>query len=206
LRQPRMFVVAGPPGSGKSTLFPVSRFHVDFFNADDRAAALNHGSYLGISAQTRRAVNAEFEQWVNGHISSRRSFALETTLRSTVTFGQARQAQEAGFHTILYFISAGSIQECLRRILRRSYRGGHSASERLVTQIYEKSMRNLSTALIPSESGFERVRILDNSRFGGFAVEVAALLSGKLIRRAHPLPPWLKGTLATGERPIGGVT
>jgi len=45
---PRMFIDAGPPGVGKSRAFPVSGFGVDFFNADDRAAALNHGSYLNI--------------------------------------------------------------------------------------------------------------------------------------------------------------
>jgi len=36
-----MFIVAGPPGGGKSKAFPVSGFGVDFFNADDHAAALN---------------------------------------------------------------------------------------------------------------------------------------------------------------------
>jgi len=40
-----MIVVAGPPGSGKSTAFPVSSFGVAFFNADDRAATLNGESY-----------------------------------------------------------------------------------------------------------------------------------------------------------------
>jgi hypothetical protein len=30
---PKMIVVAGPPGSGKSTAFPVSGFGVAFFNA-----------------------------------------------------------------------------------------------------------------------------------------------------------------------------
>jgi hypothetical protein len=34
-----MVVVAGPPGSGKSTVFPVAGFG-DHFNADDRAAEL----------------------------------------------------------------------------------------------------------------------------------------------------------------------
>jgi predicted ABC-type ATPase len=42
--QPTMIVVAGPPGGGKSTAFPVASFDVAFFNADDRAAALNGGS------------------------------------------------------------------------------------------------------------------------------------------------------------------
>jgi predicted ABC-type ATPase len=36
--QPQMHIVAGLPGSGKSTLFPVAAFGVDYFNADDRAA------------------------------------------------------------------------------------------------------------------------------------------------------------------------
>jgi len=51
---PRMIVVAGPPGSGKSSLFPVSGFGVPYFNADDRAAELNGGSYVGISRQVRK--------------------------------------------------------------------------------------------------------------------------------------------------------
>jgi len=41
---PKMIVIAGPPGSGKSTAFSVSSFGVAFFNADDRAAELNGGS------------------------------------------------------------------------------------------------------------------------------------------------------------------
>jgi len=50
---PRMIVVAGPPGSGKSSAFPVSAFGV--------AAELNGGSYHGISSKIRQAVNREFE-------------------------------------------------------------------------------------------------------------------------------------------------
>ena len=34
-----MFVVAGPPGSGKSTYFPLAGFGVDGFNIDDRCGA-----------------------------------------------------------------------------------------------------------------------------------------------------------------------
>ncbi|HBY63912.1 MAG TPA: hypothetical protein DEH78_29145 [Solibacterales bacterium] len=50
-----MIVIAGPPGSGKSTLFPVSTFGVDFFNADDRGAELNGGSYVGIAPEIKPA-------------------------------------------------------------------------------------------------------------------------------------------------------
>ena len=93
---PRMIVVAGPPGSGKSTLYPVSSFGVSYFNADDRAAELNGGSYLGISNEIRKIVNLEFEAFVLGSIERRVGFAIETTLRSEVTFDQARFAKLGG--------------------------------------------------------------------------------------------------------------
>ena len=55
-------------------------------NADDRAAELNGGSYVGIPKETRKAVNREFEAFVLDCIARRNSFAIETTLRSAITF------------------------------------------------------------------------------------------------------------------------
>jgi Ni2+-binding GTPase involved in maturation of urease and hydrogenase len=36
MSRPRMIVVAGPPGSGKTTYFPVTALGIDSFNIDDR--------------------------------------------------------------------------------------------------------------------------------------------------------------------------
>ena len=44
MARPRMIVVAGPPGSGKTRYFPVTAFGVDSFNIDDRCAQIL-GSY-----------------------------------------------------------------------------------------------------------------------------------------------------------------
>ena len=59
-----MFIVAGPPGGGKSELSQFSGFGVDFFNADDHAASLNQGSYLHIPRGIRDQVNLLFESFV----------------------------------------------------------------------------------------------------------------------------------------------
>jgi hypothetical protein len=78
------------PGAGKSRAFPVSGFGVDFFNADDRAAALNHGSYLNITPAIRDEVNILFESFQQDHIERRASCAFETTLRSGITCDRRR--------------------------------------------------------------------------------------------------------------------
>ena len=61
---PRMFIVAGPPGGGKSSFFALPRFADRVFNADDRAAELNGGSYKNIPSSVRAVVNREFEEFV----------------------------------------------------------------------------------------------------------------------------------------------
>ncbi len=48
-----MTVVAGPPGSGKSVLFNVRHFGVDWFNVDDRCNEL-HGSYQSTPTHIRQ--------------------------------------------------------------------------------------------------------------------------------------------------------
>ena len=81
MARPRMLVVAGPPGSGKTTYFPVGAFRVDSFNIDDRCAQIL-GSYRAISRDVRRAVAKECERFVREHIDRGESFAVETTLRT----------------------------------------------------------------------------------------------------------------------------
>src|SRR5260370_40214457 len=100
-----MFIVAGPPGAGKSRAFPVSGFGVDFFNADDRAAALNQGSYMNIPLAIRDEVNILFESFVQDHINHQASCAFETTLRSGITFDQAAFARQVGFTTEMRYLA-----------------------------------------------------------------------------------------------------
>ncbi len=100
-----MIVVAGPPGSGKSVLFPVQSFGTDYFNADDRSAQINGGYHEGISLEIGAAANREFELFVQDHIQQGISFAIETTLRSDITFRQMDQARAHGFELYVRYVA-----------------------------------------------------------------------------------------------------
>src|SRR5919108_4437798 len=104
MRRPRMIVVAGPPGSGKTRYFPVTAFGVDSFNIDDRCAQIL-GSYRSIPRDVRRAVAKECERFVLEHIANRASFAVETTMRTSAAIDQAYLARKAGFGTEMRFIA-----------------------------------------------------------------------------------------------------
>jgi predicted ABC-type ATPase len=193
LPRSQMVVVAGPPGSGKTTRFPLAEFGLDSFNADTRAAQLNAGSFRGISKEIRSQVNLEFQRWILDHIAAGKSFAIETTLRSDITFEQAKLAREHGFETSMYFVTTGDVEESIRRIKARAYRGGHSASEGVVRDIYEKSMRNLVTAM-DYESGIDYVDIYDNRANLADQVGVEPLMSvrnGQVTYLAEDVPQWL---------------
>jgi predicted ABC-type ATPase len=185
--QPKMIIVAGPPGSGKSTAFPVKDFGLDYFNADDRAAELNGGSYQGISPAIRSVVNKEYEQFVLEHIQDKKSFALETTLRTEVTFKQALEAKQAGFQIEMIYLSAGDLNTCLKRVIARGLGGGHSAPVEQLQKIYQASLNNLTRAI----RDIDNIRVYDNSFSGKPPELVLEAQVGQPKYMLTPLPEWL---------------
>ena len=189
-----MFIVAGPPGSGKSTAFPVSGFGVDFFNADDRAAALNQGSYVAIPRAIRSQVNGLFEAFVLDHIENHASCAFENTLRSGITFEQAALARRAGFTVEMRYVALRTFEMHLERIKMRADRRGHSAPASVLSGIYNASIENLPRA--SREMDF--IHVYDNSEWGAPPKVLLQADSGETIYQAEELPTWLMNTLQKG--------
>jgi predicted ABC-type ATPase len=186
-----MVVVAGPPGSGKTTYFPVTALGVDAFNIDDRCAQIL-GSYRAISPDVRRAVAKECERFVLDHITRKISFAVETTLRTTAAIEQTVLARKEGFATELLFVATDSVDENIARVLQRAQGGGHGASERDVRAIHESSVANIKVAV----ATFERVRLYDSTARWTVPRLVASSHDGHAIRHGAS-PGWLDRALPT---------
>ena len=119
-----MVIVAVAPGAGKSSVFPLRTFGDHTFNADDRAAILNDGPYRNIPLSVRKQVNLEFEQFITDSISRGRTFALETTLRSQMTFTQATLAASLGFRVSMIYVGLERFEDHFARVQQRSHLGG----------------------------------------------------------------------------------
>ena len=185
-----MIVVAGPPGSGKSSVFPVAQTGVDYFNIDDRAAELNGGSFRQISPEIRAQANRECEAFIEARIHGQKSFAVETTLRTRKTLQQARLAREHEFQLEMIFIALERVEDNIERIAMRAEAGGHAASPGRVRAIHRASLANLPEAI----REFDRVWVYDNSQLGNPRL-VLETRGGKVQSVAAEAPGWLRQAL-----------
>jgi predicted ABC-type ATPase len=201
---PVMYVVAGPSGSGKTSAFPGSQFGCDYFNADDFAAHLNGGSYIGISKSIRAVAGPACERFIRDHIDAGRDFATETTLRSATVFDQMRQAHLAGFLVRFRFVSVQDINVAVERVANRADLGGHSASEETVRDIRSKSLGNLPRVFNELGKSIDFFDIYDNSAFGVAPKLVATFIGRWVTFLAAELPAWMDEAL--GQTPFETAT
>jgi predicted ABC-type ATPase len=190
-----MFIVAGAPGSGKSTLMHLSSFNVDWFNADDEAAKRNGGIYEGITPSIRDVVNLDFRNFIADHIHLRESFAVETTLRSDVAIKQAKEAKDAGFRIEMYYIATENISINLERIIGRAGGGGHSAPEDTLRLIHASSYRTFAVAIASVGTALDRLTVFDNSEATHYMdarFQLTASADGTLSLRGEEIPVYLR--------------
>lgn len=186
-----MIIVAGPPGSGKSTAFPVSQMGVENFNADDRAAVLNGGSYQNISPEIRAQVAKELEQFITNHIREGTSFAFETTLRTDITLKQSQQARKNGFRVLMRYICLDDVNECINRVAIRADHGGHSAPPDIIKETYSASVTNLLKGI----QEFDEIFVYDNSQLDEPCQLILEILNGEVRYISRNRPNWLNHTV-----------
>jgi predicted ABC-type ATPase len=147
-----------------------------------------------IPSSTRASVNRSLEKFIQDHIRDRISFAVETTVRSTIALEQAQQARDAGFYTTMSYIATADQKINLNRVAIRSEGGGHAASEKTLLSIRNKSFANMNVAIASVGTALDELTVYDNS------------INGKNMSRAFALNYSSRKSLSNRPRPYSTLS
>jgi len=159
--RPTIWVVAGPNGGGKSSIGGeiIRQSGADYFNPDEFTRELM-AQNPGLSLQ--RANELAWETGKRGleeAISTRTTFAFETTLGGKTISGLLHRAADAGLLLRIWYIALDNPDSHIARVKARVARGGHAISEQRIRERYDSSRANLAR-LVPKV--FE-LKVFDNS-------------------------------------------
>ncbi|MFT4197731.1 MAG: hypothetical protein QM601_07470 [Pseudoxanthomonas sp.] len=157
--RPRIFVLAGVNGAGKSSVGgdALTQAGSTWFNPDDFARALirQHGHS---QEQANGMAWREGLRRLESAIANGRDFAFETTLGGNTIPARLRAAA-ASHDVMMWFCGLDSPERHMARVRLRVANGGHDIPVAKIRARYLTSRENL-VALMPR---LARLRVLDNS-------------------------------------------
>jgi predicted ABC-type ATPase len=206
---PRIYVLAGVNGAGKSSIGGAvfRAANADYFNPDEAArkiCAAHPGTPI---------VECNSQAWSIGKrllkraVENRLDFAFETTLGGdTITALLIRAARE-GIELHVWYAGLDSVERHIARVRSRVVRGGHDIPESDVRRRWDRSRENL-LRLLPHLTG---LRVFDNSTEGDPANGcrpslqlVLALKRGVIVapKNLARTPAWAKPIVASAMKRI----
>lgn len=187
--KPALLVVAGPNGSGKTTITEHLRAEkwsegVEYLNPDE-VARDRFGDWNSPSAVAQAA------DWVTRRreelLTRGLGIAFETVFSTAEKLDFVKRAKQHGYFVRLFFISTTSPTINASRVARRMLEGGHQVPIEKIISRYTRSMANLH-AVIPLA---DRVYIYDNSIEDVFARLIVRTQDGTLRKVYDSVPTWV---------------
>jgi len=136
-----VLIVAGPNGTGKSTLAEEHAKHarVPLISADRIAYALSSPSDVqGVRVSAARA----YYRAIDDCIERGASFVVETTLAGRGFLRPLGLMRRSGYLTSVAFLFLDSEEACLARVRERVRKGGHDVAEPDVRRVFRRSAGN----------------------------------------------------------------
>jgi predicted ABC-type ATPase len=179
---PRLTIIAGANGCGKSTFTSRSSFVYDIPLLDPDA--IGEALQPTIPGTSAVAAARHVLTVAHKHISKRESFAVETTIAGQGYLRMMVDARTRGFEVVLVFIGTENVELNLARIRDRVLSGGHNVPEGDVRRRYKRSFENLPIAIQRADHTI----LFDNSSEEGY--RLIAVLGPPETQWFEPVPAW----------------
>ena len=141
-KQPNLYIIAGPNGSGKTTFadtfLPTYTDCKNFVNADNIAKGLSPYSPRAAGLKAGRLVLKE----TRSYAGKGSDFAFETTLSGKKYVSFINDLKQKGYKTHLFFLWIPSVDLSIARIKDRVARGGHDVPEADVRRRFDRGIYN----------------------------------------------------------------
>lgn len=192
-KKPTLIVIAGPNGSGKTTVTAaLRRDHwsdgVEYLNPDDVAQERFDG-WNDPSSVLKAA------EWVTKRreelLTARSGIAFETVFSAPDKVAFLERAQASGYFVRVFFVSTTDVKINASRVMGRFMDGGHSVPIDKIAKRYTKSMANLAAAIELAD----RVYLFDNSVDSAPARLCARTTEGAIRKIYGQLPQWVSDAL-----------
>lgn len=175
----RIFVMAGPNGSGKTTttlaLDPKLFEFYEFINADEIARGLAplHPESVALTASKLMLLR------LRELLKANKSIAFETTAAGTNYIKYLNLAKQQGYLINLIFLWLSTPDLAVERVARRVVQGGHFVPEVVVRKRYFLGLKNLLNYYLPIA---DHALMLDNSSVDSTSIIAKKTQDGLIIK------------------------
>ena len=190
-RKPVLIVIAGPNGSGKTSV--TSRILQHEWMEDsvyinpDIVAQEKFGDWNSMEAIKKAVVYCE--EWREKCLVERKSLIFETVLSAKDKIDYIERAKEADFFVRLFFVCTKSPAVNASRIAQRVMKGGHDVPITKVISRYQKSILNCKYIA----TKVDRTYLYDNSVDDAEQQLLIRLSDGIIAKKyVEQLPEWAR--------------
>ncbi len=187
--QPILIVIAGPNGSGKTTITSKILRHewledAEYINPDN-VAQEKFGGWNDQEAVLQAAYYCE--AWREQCLKEHRSLIFETVMSTDSKVDFIRRAKAEGFFIRLFFVSTESPKINASRIAQRVMKGGHDVPITKIISRYIKSILNCKRV----SKIANRTYVYDNSVDNAETQLLFRMVDGKMCKNyVDVIPEW----------------
>ena len=139
---PKLYIIAGPNGSGKTTFAKEFLPHYvhcsNFINADLIALGLAPFSPAKMGIKAGRLLLAQIKDFIDEGVD----FAFETTFAGKTYFPLVKEIKESGYSVHVFFLWIPDVKLARERIRQRVKDGGHDVPFKDVKRRFTRSHAN----------------------------------------------------------------